>query len=1226
MATRENSVLEDAFFLEILRADVAVEMGVLPSPDAAASLGRYWDSKEYRVLGAASITPADRARVETEVQRIVEAAGDVRKAVAQRGVARDLPSRLDAETAHALSDSGARLRAPLRRMDEKRYMGFLPLGEGGMGIVYLALDTELNRRVAFKMVHAGTTGPLAHESGPVAEDTAARFVQEAVVTGGLEHPGIVPVYELGSTPAGVPYYTMRVVRGERTLDDAVRDVKTVEHRLNLLEPFLKVCDTVGYAHSRGVIHRDLKPANVALGPYGEVVVLDWGLAKMTSQPDAEGTRWQSRLKTLREETSLKTLTSALGTPGFMSPEAALGQVELVDHRSDIYSLGAILHKILTGRFPFEFTTYPQFLDGVRRGITEVPGVPEGLAGICLTALATERDERYASVGELATAIRGWLTESSVEREVDALVKEAGLALEAAVGMEGDALLKQLDHAIAVAARALELRPGETMAEATQEEARNLRDGAIEHRESTARRRVMKRVAIVGMGLATAATILVALLLDGKRREAEDARAREAEQRRLAEDERGRAQEMARFMLTDLREGLKPMGRLDLLGSVASKSLEYYEGLPEGSVTPEVRRSHAMALAHLSEALVDSGDLAGALEAARSSQRVLEELLATDPDNKGLQEDLALAVNVAGDAEQEGGDLAAALASYRRSVELRRKLAPKDLARSLDRVATVLMRMGERAPARAIFEESLDIRRRLVAEDPTNVELRRSLSMSVESVGDVVIHAEGLTAALERYNESLAIRRKVFEEVPNDAKARTDLAASLFRVAYCLNEEGNTEASRVHYEESLALYRDQGRLTPTDMWVQRNIALSLEALGNMAQGAGDNERARANFEEALSIKQGIAARDRTNRRARHDVGKAYIHLGDIAKGAGDPDAALRSYEKALGIARELVAEDGDNTEWKEDLNSALYRYGQACRLKSMLPEAQVAFEEALAVAKELTAKDPRNTSWQRDVALTLGQLGDVAAARDRPEDARARHAESLTIKRRLVGADSSNLAFRSDLLYGLGRLASLARDAGENDEAIALFEETVPIHRHVVAADPTPSRRRELSLGLYNVGTMYETVGRADDALPLLREAETIHRGLAAWAHEHHYWQGALGRVALAVGPETPREHLEAAYLLYEQKDFERSADHYAEALADEELATDLARGNRYNAACSAALAGQPERAMMWLAADLRQRRAEHSGERLERHLEHAREKDPDLASLRELPAFDELFR
>ena len=425
--------------LDLLCADIAVEWKLLDA--AAAARGD-------------ALPPEARRRVEEEADRLVgEAGGDVELALARRGVARDLCASLPPQRAHEVK----RVRAPLRRLHAERYTGFLPLGEGGMGVVYLALDTELNRKVAFKMIRSGGE-PLEDTPRDTSQEAEARFLQEAWVTGGLEHPGIVPVYELGRTPSGTPYYTMRVIRGDRTLRDAMRDARGAADRLALLEPFLRICDVVAYAHSRGGGHRDLKPANVALGPFGEVVVLDWGLAKVRDLPEREGS-WESRIAALRADVGLETVAGGLGTPGYMAPEALLGEPGEIDERVDIYSLGAILFEILAGGLPIPVRNVAAYVAKVKEGVREVPGAPAGLADVCLRALATEPGDRFQDVRELAAAVRAWQAESAVEREVRALGDEAEEALRGAGSMEGDAVLRQLDRVVAFAARMAELRPG-----------------------------------------------------------------------------------------------------------------------------------------------------------------------------------------------------------------------------------------------------------------------------------------------------------------------------------------------------------------------------------------------------------------------------------------------------------------------------------------------------------------------------------------------------------------------------------------------------------------------------------------------------------------------------------------------------------------------------------------------------------------------------------------------
>jgi serine/threonine protein kinase len=190
-------------------------------------------------------------------------------------------------------------------------------------------------------------------------DFWGRFLREAQVTGQLEHPGIVPVYELGHKPEdNHPYYTLRFVRG-RTLNDAVTAYHQRRRRgaagalelRDLLGAFVQICNAVGYAHSRGVLHRDLKPHNVALGDFGEVMVLDWGLAKVLADTSTSAGGDQAETApprlTIEDDHAATQAGAVMGTPGYMAPEQADGRHDLVDRRTDVYGLGAMLYHLLT---------------------------------------------------------------------------------------------------------------------------------------------------------------------------------------------------------------------------------------------------------------------------------------------------------------------------------------------------------------------------------------------------------------------------------------------------------------------------------------------------------------------------------------------------------------------------------------------------------------------------------------------------------------------------------------------------------------------------------------------------------------------------------------------------------------------------------------------------------------------------------------------------------------
>jgi WD40 repeat protein/serine/threonine protein kinase len=435
-------------------------------------------------------------------------------------------------------------RAPgltLRTLPPNRYSVFRPVGEGGMGLVYRAVDNDLNREVAFKVIRsleepsraapdtpADIRPPPSDTPGSKAFDTVKqRFLQEAWVTGALAHPGIVPVYELGQTETGVPYYTMRFVRGERTLGDAIAACADapVEERLHLLEPFLKVCDTIQYAHAQYVIHRDLKPQNIALGQFGEVVVLDWGLAKLKGHPGGTPDPWRERLRAWREAADLKTVSMALGTPGYMAPEAAAGQIDEIDEQSDVYSLGAILFRILTGRGVFTFDGFEDLAQQVTwtdapapRDL--VPSIPAPLSDLCRSALARDKTDRPAGVHVLAEGIRRWQTRSQLDRDVHGWIQEARERLDDVARRGTAARFEELERALMLLGRVLDARPSHEEAGVLVERAHTLQKAGLEARGRAVRRRFLFKAGGVLLVVGTVAALLVATALERRRRDAE----------------------------------------------------------------------------------------------------------------------------------------------------------------------------------------------------------------------------------------------------------------------------------------------------------------------------------------------------------------------------------------------------------------------------------------------------------------------------------------------------------------------------------------------------------------------------------------------------------------------------------------------------------------------------------------------------------------------------------
>jgi formylglycine-generating enzyme required for sulfatase activity/serine/threonine protein kinase len=574
----------------------------------------------------------------------------------------DALARLDRGFGRARTgaDAAATLLAPVR---PDRYADFEVAGRGGMGVVYVALDTEMNRRVAFKMVRTDSQDAEQRDSSPLTaakpekqtpeckrfEMLKARLLQEAWVTGGLEHPGIVPVYEIGQTPTGVPYYTMRYVRGERTLADAIREESGApfEERLSLLEPFLKVCDTLRYAHDMGVVHRDLKPANVALGEYGEVVLLDWGLARLEGREDTASQAWQQQVETMRHDAGFRTRDGgAIGTAGYMSPEATLGWLPEVDASSDVYSLGAILFEILTGQLPFQFGSYAEYASLLLRqdpppARSVDPSVPEALSALCARALSREKAGRPATAADLAAALRSWQTESSVDREIEGLLRDARSALDGAAQVEGETRLVQVDRAAAALAQVAAKRPGTMDLIPLRGSLEALREEGIRQRERASARRTLRRVGTGALAAAVVAAFVVTTVIEGKRKEAEDARAATAKERDAkgkALDEKARAYDEV-LRLADSKRVRDLVDEVDRLWPLEpDKAPAMSAWIARAREVLRNREGHRERLARIRESALpydeqtrkeDHADEESRIEAARTRVREIEQ------DRRGL---------------------------------------------------------------------------------------------------------------------------------------------------------------------------------------------------------------------------------------------------------------------------------------------------------------------------------------------------------------------------------------------------------------------------------------------------------------------------------------------------------------------------------------------------------------------------------------------------------------
>jgi serine/threonine protein kinase len=423
---------------------LALQNGLI-EPGALVPAFQAWtrdkaQSLADQLVAQGALDAEARAGLDAIVALHVKKHGDVEKSLAAVPAGKSTRESLaglgdpdiDATLSHAASEHGSTEQGDFDRTasytvgaatsDGQRFRILRPHARGGLGAVFVALDSELHREVALKQILD------QHADDPTSRQ---RFLIEAEITGRLEHPGIVPVYGLGTYGDGRPYYAMRFIRGD-SLKEAIErfhgdptlksdpSQRSLELR-QLLRRFLDVCNAIDYAHSRSVLHRDIKPGNVVIGKHGETLVVDWGLAKAQGRVGAAESPEQRPLVPTFASGSAETLPgSALGTPGYMSPEQAEGNLERLGPHSDVYNLGATLYSLLTGKAPF-VGEVGEVLRAVRTGDFRTPraldsSIDRALEAVCLKGMALRPEDRYGSPRALADDVERWMADEPVSAQ------------------------------------------------------------------------------------------------------------------------------------------------------------------------------------------------------------------------------------------------------------------------------------------------------------------------------------------------------------------------------------------------------------------------------------------------------------------------------------------------------------------------------------------------------------------------------------------------------------------------------------------------------------------------------------------------------------------------------------------------------------------------------------------------------------------------------------------
>ncbi len=918
------------------------------------------------------------------------------------------------------------------------------VARGGMGAILRVWDDDLRRRLAMKVALDAGDARDTGTTNSTSPKILARFLEEAQVTGQLDHPGIVPVHEIGLDAQGRLYFTMKLVEGRdlKQIFELVfegREGWSVTRAVGVLQ---KACEAVAYAHRKGVIHRDLKPANVMVGSFGEVFVMDWGLARVLGRKDAhelskpgapEGARtsksgsWlvSTERSDLSENASGSALLTAegdvLGTAAYMPPEQARGEIEHLTPRSDVYSVGAMLYHLLARRPPYfepgafhgHHAVLLRVLEGPPRPLASIdPKIAPELAAICEKAMAREPADRYADTLSLAEDLRAYLENRVVAAyETGAIaelkkwvVRNKTLAASVAAGI---AIL--VGGIVLVSAKNAKL----AMANSTIESQNRSLVAKTKEAEDNAQRAEIQRVA--------AETERGKALLEKEKAEksAEETRLVAEFQSKilsdLSVDEFGHA-----FLVEqrkDLSENLARIGRTP--EEIAATLASFDAAVRPSNGTTVAQRVLETSVFAPAVARVDQEYGATPRLAA-----MLETPLATTLRNLGLY-DLALR-------------------SARAAVDARRSaLGEQDpgTLSSLEALASVLRSQGKYAEAEPLAREVLDGRRTILGEDHPE-------TLSTLSLLGSLLHAQGKLAEAEPLlrRSYAGLREKLGADHPETLTAIDGLGLLLWT-------QGKLVEAEPLYREAIASLRKRlGDDHPDTVGTINDLALLLQAQGKAAE-------AEPLFREALAAHR---------RKLGDDHPDTLLSINNLAGCIYD----LGQITEAETLVREAVA--GSRAKLGDDhprTLAAIQSLSTMLRDQGRLEEAEPLCREVLERSRRTFGEDHPNTLTSTDSLASLFQSQGKAG------EAEPLFRKALEGRRRVLGEDHPD-TFRS--MNNLAVFLELQRR----------FDEAEPLYREALAGKTKKlgEDHPDTLTSMNNLARMLRVQGRLEESEPLYRKS------------------------------------------------------------------------------------------------------------------------------------------
>eukprot|EP00913_Durusdinium_trenchii_P008909 g8375.t1 len=994
------------------------------------------------------------------------------------------------------------------------------IARGGMGVVYKARQTKLNRIVALKMIKSGELA---------GDEEVKRFHAEAEAAAALDHPGIVPIYEVGQHN-DQHFFSMGFVDGAGLDAQLKEGPLPPKDAAGLIKT---IAEAVQYAHDKGIVHRDLKPANVLLADAAHPVDAQSGAAQQiganqtepgraapghndspttaVENPSSAARAGTARLfapritdfglaKNIAGDSGMTATGQVLGTPSYMPPEQAAGKIEQVGPLADVYSLGAMLYATLTGRPPFQsanvMETLKQVLEREPVSPSQLnPAVDKDLETICLKCLEKDAAKRYPTARDFASDLECYLTGKPISaRPISRPARVWRWCKRNPLGATVAGLLLFL----AIAGPAVAVHQVDTN--------RRLDAALSGEKDATATAQTKEQETAEALEKVKAALVREQAALKRKDRallETEDAIARYV---------------AAVTNATLLKEPrLKPLLRLLLKDALVH--FQSFIDRHKHEQDMETRARMGSALAQIGSINRRIGTNQAAIDAFEQSRALFEKLTSTPSGGKEYERSLSDVLNELAVLYELTGEPEKSLRDHRRAVALRKRLAERHsgdpqyerrVAASLLNLGALLSSSGKESEALKAYQQAIEIQQRLVDQQPAVAERRHELAVTYHNLAVLYHNTNQPRRELESHKRARAIREILVANEPSNADFQHNLAQSLRDIGALHQNAGRTQQAADAYRQALKILQPLAQDNPAVKEYQRTLGRVEHSLGTLLLATGKTDEAQSAFQRAIRIRTTLVNENPAEFEFRIELANSLSQTAVAFNRQRKVDDAIGEVNKALAVSQPPDARPFQNDEFVE-LRARLHASaGKLLEQKQQFAEAVKSFETSAAILTKRIQTTPVDADFRRELGKVRHRLGSLYRRQDRRSTSLEQYRSARDIRDALSRAKPAKAGDRSDLARTLDAMAIVFAESNQPAEALSALQDALKLRRELVKEHPDDlSHQSDLSDSHQNLAVFYVRNRDSRKALQAYEQSATIREVLVSKDPKSESYQSGL---------------------------------------------------------------------------------------------------------------------